>query len=154
MSGLAKRRHTYHHNLLQCPGQTWLINHSEPTEAILVPGSFKQHSRQSHFIPRSNETSLLCLFNVVQSLTSVFRVNNNPFMLSNKEQTRRNFTNVLLKAASLGLTRSSSAHRLGSAWPAGPVARGIRRNLLGHSNRHQRQRSMGKQPITWLLVSS
>lgn len=120
-SALAGRRHTYSQR--QCPRQAWLINHSEPTEAILVQESFKRHSRQSHFIPRANKTSVLCLFYVVWILNFISRINNNSFMLSNKEQTRHNFTNVLLKAASLGLMKELFCMQTRERLAADPTSR-------------------------------
>lgn len=35
-SALAGKRNTHHSSQLQCPWQTWLINHSGPTKANVV----------------------------------------------------------------------------------------------------------------------
>lgn len=89
------------------PNQSW---HS--SEPILDPQSFKQHSRQNHFISSSKlvvtTKPLCCVILCGSDSYSVSRINNNPFTLSNKEQTRHNFTDVLLKAISLGLTKRLS----------------------------------------------
>lgn len=143
-STLEMRSHTNRHSRLQWPWQTWLINHSNPREAILVQDSFKRHSRQS-FKPRLNKTSVLCLFHVVWTLNFIYRINNNHFMLSNKEQTRHNFTNVLLKAASLGLMKQFFWVQTRKCLAADHECREDGKDRRGWSYRCQRKRAMGQQ---------